>query len=228
MYKKCNFTICPVLNAHFHAFSKECFDILKKNGIKYIYSELAPSKIIPIPNKKYLPSGDPVNTTGQISNGIIQVYSGDSVVACLQNRSYYDFLVQTKHSNKVDSAISRIVARLDLSLSTGFASFFTTHEYLLNKLNQDELSLLFNKIDSYVANNKFSPIKNSLSEIGRNCENHTNVIIYSIKRENNKYSILVKGKSKGDFYLSVFGNGKINFFKFNNFTGKKIVEIPNE
>ena len=227
-FKKCNFTICPVLNAHFHAFSKECFDILKKNGIKYIYSEFAPSKIMPIPNKKYLPSGDPINTTGQASENIIQVYSGDSVMCCNQKNSYYDFLMHTKNSNKINNAFNRIVTRLNLSLKTGFASFFTTHEYLLNKLNEDELSLLFEKIDSYIVKSKFSPVKTSLSEIGRNCENHTNIIIYSIKKEDNKYSILVKGKSNGDFYLSSFGNGKINFFKFDSFTEKKVVEIFNE
>ena len=43
-FKKCNFTICPVLNAHFHAFSKECFDILKKNHIKFYEKEIAPYK----------------------------------------------------------------------------------------------------------------------------------------------------------------------------------------
>ena len=88
--------------------------------------------------------------------------------------------------------------------------------------------LLFGKIDGYIAKNKFSPVKTSLSEIGRNCENHTNIIIYSIKKEDNKYSILVKGKSNGDFYLSSFGNGKINFFKFDSFAEKKVVEIFNE
>ena len=227
-FKKCNFKISPVLNAHFHAFSQECLNTIKENGIKYIYSELFPSKMIPVPNKKYLPSGDPINTTGQISDSIIQVYSGDSVMDCNQKRSYYDFLMHMKNSNKVDAALKRIITRLDLSLRTGFASFFTTHEYLLNELNQDELSLLFDKIDGYIVNNKLSPSKNSLSEIGRNCENHSNVIIYSIKRENDKYSILLTGKSNGDFYLSAFGNGKINFFKFSNFTEKKIVEIPHE
>ena len=128
-------------------------------------------------------------------------------------------------SNKTKSALNRIKERLNLSLNTGFASFFTTHEYFISQLTENELSTLFNEIDNFIINHKLNPTKSNLYELGRACENHTNIIIYSIEKNNEKYVVNLKGKSNGDFYLSCFLNGKINKLKFSSFEGNKKIEI---
>ena len=221
--------ISPVVNAHFHAYSKENFELFKKKNIKYIFSEFFPSKLEPIPDKMYLPSGDPLCTTGQlIEKDIIQIYSGDSAACCNQSYSYYDFLMHTDASNNVMSALKRIKTKLDMSLFTGFASFITTHESLINKLSSKDLADLFDKIDDYLNNNKFKPIKTKLSEIGRACENHTNIILYSVQKKNNKYIVKLKGNSNGDFCLVYFFKGQINHLNSSSFKGEKIVQIHSD
>ena len=115
-----------------------------------------------MPDNSYLPSGDPINTTGQINNNnIYQIYSGDSVLDCNQKKSNYDFLMHLNSSNKTKSALNRIKERLNLSLNTGFASFFTTHEYLISQLTENELSTLFNEIDNFIINHKLNPTKSN-------------------------------------------------------------------
>ena len=113
-----------------------------------------------------------------------------------------------------------------MSLSTGFASFFTSHEYLINNLSSEDLLILFDKIERYIDNNKFKPTKTNLTEIGRTCENHTNIIIYSIQKKDSKYSIKLKGKSNGNFYLTYFNKCKMKRLICQSFEGENIVELP--
>ena len=77
--------------------------------------------------------------------------------------------------------------KLNKSLSTGFASFITTHEPLINKMSTDDLDNLFGKIEEFTKNNKFKPKKTTLAEIGRSCENHTNIVIHSVNKKSNYY-----------------------------------------
>ena len=226
-FKMWGFKISSVLNAHFHTFSQENFELFRKKNIKYIFSEFFPSKMKPISDSMYLPSGDPLCTTGQITEeNIIQMYSGDSSLCCNQISSFYDFLMHNDLSDRPSTAMERIKTRLDMSLGTGFASFFTTHEYLINNLSSEDLLILFDKMEGYINNNKFKPTKTNLTEIGRTCENHTNIIIYSIQKKDSKYCIKLKGKSNGDFYLTYFDKNEMKRLLCPSFEGENIVEIP--
>ena len=115
---------------------------------------------------------------------------------------------------------------LGKEITTGFASFFTTHEYLINNLSSEDLLILFEKLEGYINNNKFKPTKTNLTEIGRACENHTNIIIYSIQKRDNKYIIKLKGKSNGNFYLTYFNKHKMKRLICPSFEGENIVELP--
>ena len=114
---------------------------------------------------------------------------------------------------------------MSLSLSTGFATFITTHEYLINKLKLENLSEIFLMIDDFIKSNKLKPKKVSLSEIGRACENHTNIIIQSVKNNKNDLEINLNGKSNGDFYLTIFGNNKMEVVKFPSFIENVNVKV---
>ena len=72
----------------------------------------------------------------------------------------------------------------------------------------------------------FKPTKTNLTEIGRTCENHTNIIIYSIQKKDSKYSIKLKGKSNGNFYLTYFSKRKMKRLICPSFEGENIVELP--
>ena len=86
--------------------------------------------------------------------------------------------------------------------------------------------ILFEKLEGYINNNKFKPTKTNLTEIGRACENHTNIIIYSIQKKDSKYCIKLKGKSNGDFYLTYFDKNEMKRLLCPSFEGENIVEIP--
>ena len=53
---------------------------------------------------------------------------------------------------KVKSALNRLIAKIDVSLYSGFASFFTTHENLINTLT----TINYNKNPTLLDNNPIS------------------------------------------------------------------------
>jgi hypothetical protein len=206
--------LSSVLNAHFHAFSSVSFPALRNRKVRYNYSELFPDSIAVKPDSRYLPSGDPICTTGQMQNGgIAQISSGDSAQDCLSQGSLYDFLMHNDQRNVVASASRRVFDRLNRSLFTGFAAFITTHEYLLAKLTNQQQFSMWDEIERLIGRHSLSPRKESLSEIGRACENHTGIVIDSVDFRNNEWIVNLTGISNGESYLTVFRGGRLNLVK---------------
>lgn len=202
-------SVCPVLNAHFHAFSPGTYPLLSHAGVKYIFSELAPDGIGVEPGPQYLPSGDPLCTTGQAGNdGMYQIHSGDPTVCCNLPDSTYDFLMHNHDTDVVVRAGRKIAERLALSLETGFAAFATTHEYLLDALTRDQVGAVLDEADRRIADTPCRPTKVPLSEIGRACENHTNVMVQSVQGTESGWTAAVTGRCEGDTTLCIFGRGE--------------------
>ena len=193
--------LSPILNAHFHAFSSVGYPTLLGHNVKYNFSELSPDRIAVQPCSNYLPSGDPICTTGQAqTHGIFQIFSGDSAQDCNRSDSLYDFLMHTDSNNLIEDVSQRIFKRLSLSLDTGFAAFVTTHEYLLNKLTPAQQTHILEKVEALLSNYSLQPQKAALSEIGRACENHTNILIESINFRNDQWTVTLSGESNGDSF----------------------------
>jgi hypothetical protein len=203
-------SVCPVLNAHFHAFSSNTFALLLDAGVKYIFSELAPNGIGAEPGPRYLPSGDPLCTTGQLDGaGMYQIHSGDPTLNCNLPDSTYDFLMHNDSGDVVAQAGRKIAERLALSLGTGFAAFATTHEYLLAGLTSAQITAILREADRRLAETPYRPAKVPLSEIGRACENHTSTVVRSVRRHGHGWTVDLTGRSAGEATLSVFGRGGV-------------------
>ena len=92
-------------------------------------------------------------------------------------------------------------------------------------MSTDDLDNLFGKIEEFTKNNKFKPQKTTLAEIGRSCENHTNIVIHSVNKKSNYYEIKLLGKSNGNSSVVIFYNGKVNLYNFSEFNGEKNLKI---
>ena len=123
--------ISPVINAHFHTADVNALDAIRALGGRYFISEINPSSQKIIFDRHFLPQGDPVNCTGAQQFSIFQLYSGDSSRDHLNKTNSYDFL-DNSNGNK-DVIFLRSVKRLELSLSSGFPAFLTSHGYEIDK-----------------------------------------------------------------------------------------------
>jgi len=205
-----SFPISPVLNSHFHVLSSACLPILAEEGVRYHYSELALDETIRQPGAAILPSGDPEATTGQSGHpGFQQIYSGDSTLYCNQPTSHYDFLMHTKRDALFHDATARLLDRLKLTLNCGFASFVTTHEYLLAQLPVRIHRAFWDEVESAMESIVTGPLqKVSLIELGQRCSDHTTTVIESVRQlESGRWVIQLSGSSAGAGALSVFQNG---------------------
>lgn len=219
-------SVCPVLNAHFHAFSPNTYPLLSDAGVKYIFSELAPNGIGAEPGPRYLPSGDPLCTTGQLDGGgMYQIHSGDPTLCCNLADSTYDFLMHNDSGDVVAQAGRKIAERLALSLGTGFAAFATTHEYLLASLTRAQIAAILCEADRRLAEMPYRPAKVPLSEIGRACENHTSTVVRSVRRHDHGWTVDVTGRSAGEATLCVFGRGGVAEHAVPGFAGGCQVEV---
>lgn len=219
--------VCPVLNAHFHAFSSRTYPLLAQSGVKYIFSELAPDGIGAAPGPRYLPSGDPLCTTGQLDGGgMVQIHSGDPTLCCNLPSSTYDFLMHNTPGEVPLQAGRKIAERVALSLETGFAAFATTHEYLLDPLDQSEIGLMLNEADRGLQSTAVPFTRVSMSEIGRACENHTNTVVVSVAGAPGGARVTMAGRSDGAAALTVLGQGRLTVHQVPAFTSSHLEEVP--
>ena len=219
-------SVCPVLNAHFHAFSPSTYARLSRAGVKYIFSELSPDGTGVEPGPQYLPSGDPLCTTGQIDNaGMYQIHSGDPTVCCNLPDSTYDFLMHNTAGDVAVRAGRKFAERVALSVETGFAAFATTHEYLLDELTRDQVAGILEQADKGIASSPCVPGRVSMSEIGRACENHTNVSLESVDTAAPGFRVAMTGPSTGDTAVCVFGRGELAVHAVPAFQDRTSVEV---
>ena len=203
------FPISPVLNPHFHVFSKSGLPLLRESGVRYIFSELGSDLMTLSPNALYLPSGDPLCTTGQTADDPMQIFSGDSAQDCNQPASHYDFLMHRDPSDPIETAAQKIVRRLERSIYSGFAAFVTTHEYLLNTVSPSQHTQLWNTVEYHLQQFSIPGVKTSLADIGHACFDHTHTIIHCISHQNGQWNIHLKGKASGRSHLTVFFKNQI-------------------
>ena len=212
-FKKYKILKSDVINPHFHTFSEKMFN--KK--FNYVFSEFELNKNTIKPSSKYLPSGNPLATTGQITNkNFIQLYGGDSCTFSNLNNSNYDFLRKLNKRKKLSEAYQKIVKKIDLSLLTGFPCFITTHEDLIYKFNLTNFNILLKKVNNFLNNHPMKPTKSSMTDIGINCYNHTNLILDKIQPKDKKIIFSVKGRLKKSHTLIGFKNFKIYNFRIYN------------
>lgn len=212
-FKKYKVFKSDVVNAHFHTFSEK----MLKQKFNYVYSEFKPNTNIIVPSSKYLPSGNPFATTGQINNkNFIQIYSGDSCALSNLNNSNYDFLRKINKRKKLNEAYQKIVKKIDLSLSTGFPCFITTHEDLIYKFFLNDFNILLNKVNNFLNHHPMKPIKSSMTDIGINCYNHTNLILDKVQVKNKKIMFSLKGHLRKSHLLIGFKNSKLYNFRISN------------
>jgi len=200
-----------VLNVHFHALSRICLPVLAAEGIRFHYSELALDQTDVEPGPHILPSGDPTATTGFTGNkDFLQIYSGDSTLNCNQPASLYDFLMHVKLSGQPFQSVERLLQRLRLTLNCGFASFVTTHEYLLSRLPLSTQAALWNQVDDGLPSLFPGPVKKvSMGELGRHCSDHTSTVVESVHQAGpGRWAIRLSGSSSGASCLVVFEKGK--------------------
>jgi len=223
LFEKWGFPLSDVVNAHFHTVSKSCIGLFEKKNIRYYFSEKPPGKMYPHPDIAFLPAGDPTCTTGQDwDHPIVQIYSGDNSLACMQKDSLYDFMMHADLSKKERHPAFRISKRLELSLWCGFASFITTHEYLLSSLDEPLQEELWSAVNDSLT--KIAPFnvshKATLSQIGENCYNHTNMIIRSVETDGNSLIVKMTGYPIGNPRLGVFRKGRIDWSGVTRFAGR--------
>jgi hypothetical protein len=222
------FPISPVINAHFHALSPEAVGPLTNDGCAYFYSELAPGAASCVPSPADLPSGDPLFTTGQKEEtGILRIYSGDSALDCNQPGSLYDFMMHAKPGDAERAPARRLFKRLQMTLSCGFASFATAHEYLLNALSPREREDLWDEAAAAFSQAGMPQLRHAtLSEIGASCREHANVVIRSVgKRPSGGLCVTLSGSSGGRGELSVFVRGERRFCPIPAFAGETTLDL---
>ena len=135
----------PVINAHFHTADTNALRAIKALGGYYFVSEIHPSSHKIVFDQHFSPQGDPVNCTGTEHFSIFQLYSGDSSRDHLNKTNLYDFL-DYSNSNE-DIILFRSKKRLELSLSTGFPAFLTSHGYEIDRhINALNKMCFFDKI----------------------------------------------------------------------------------
>ena len=218
--------VCPVLNAHFHAFSSATYPLLAESGVKYIFSELAPNGIGAEPAPRYLPSGDPLCTTGQLDGGgMVQIHSGDPTLCCNRPSSTYDFLMHNDAGEVPVQAGRKIAERVALSLETGFAAFATTHEYLLDPLGQADIGSMLDEADRRLRGTAVPFTRVSMSELGRACENHTNTVVTSVAPSPGGARVTMAGHSAGSAALTVLGEGRLTVHQVPAFTNGHVKEL---
>lgn len=218
--------VCPVLNAHFHAHSSRAYPLLAQSGVKYVFSELAPDGIGAEPGPRYLPSGDPLCTTGQLDGGgMTQIHSGDPTLNCNLPSSTYDFLMHNDAGDAPVQAGRKIAERLTLSLETGFAAFATTHEYLLDPLSRAETAAMLDEADRGLQRSVVPFGRVAMSEIGRACENHTNIVLSSVAVSAGGARVTLAGHSAGAATLAVFGQGRVAVHEVPAFNDGYVEEV---
>jgi len=202
--------LSPVLNAHFHALSSVCLPVLAQEGVRFQYGELALDKTIREPDARFLPSGDPTATTGQFGDGLLYIYSGDSTLSCNQPVSLYDFLMHVKKPNALEEAAKRLLHRLRLTLNCGFASFVTTHEYLLQQFPESFHRALWVEVDARSQSLFAGPLqKVSMAALGRACLDHTSVVVDSVESvKDGLWKVQLSGQGAGQGALSIFHKGR--------------------
>ena len=118
---------------------------IKALGGCYFISEIHPSCQRIAFDRHYLPQGDPVNCTGAQHFSIFQLYSGDSSRDHLNKTNLYDFLDNSNSNENI--ILSRSIKRLELSLSTGFPAYITSHGYEIDRhINVLNKMCFFDKI----------------------------------------------------------------------------------
>ena len=130
-FSRWNIDISPVINAHFHSADINALRAFNALGGRFFISEIHPRYHKIIFDERFLPQGDPVNCTGAKHFSIFQLYSGDSSRDHLNKTNCYDFLDNSNGDEK--KILSRSFKRLELSLSTGFPAFITSHGYEIDK-----------------------------------------------------------------------------------------------
>jgi hypothetical protein len=203
--------LSPVLNVHFHALSRVCLPVLAEEGIRFHYSELALDQTGVAPGPQCLPSGDPMAATGSLGNkDFLQIYSGHSTLNCNQPASLYDFLMHVKLSNQPLQSVERLLERLRLTLHCGFASFVTTHEYLLAGLPRPIQQTLWDQVNSGLSSLFPGSVqKISMGELGRHCSDHTVTIVESVRQAGSgRWTVQLSGSSSGTSCLVVFEKGR--------------------
>lgn len=229
LFEQWRFPLSQVVNAHFHTISKSCLEMFEKEGVRYYFSEKPPGSMLPHPDQVFLPAGDPTCTTGQDWNrSLVQIYSGDNSVACMQKDSLYDFMMHADFNRKERHPALRIMSRLKLSLWCGFSSFITTHEYLLSSLHQQQQEALWGEVNESL--NSMGPFRviNSvnLSTIGENCYNHTNTHIQSVGTVGDRMVVTMTGHSIGRPSLGVFRQGRVDWIHASECAGRTETVIP--
>ncbi len=225
-FRAWGFPLSSVINAHFHTLSSICISSLLDCGVRYHFSELQPDWVSMKPDVNHLPCGDPVCTTGQSNQlGIFQVYSGDSALDCNWSTSLYDFMMHVNSKDLISSISQRIYKRLDLSLWTGFAAFITTHENLLSNLRKFSILAIWDEVDRLMADHPLCPQKTSLSELGRACENHTNIVVDRVEPVDNEWVVRVSGNSFGESFLTAFLEGRPHLIRLPAFKGKRDIVV---
>ena len=218
--------VCPVLNAHFHAFSQSAYPVLAASGVRYVFSELAPDHVDARPGPHYLPSGDPICTTGQPGAEVMwQIHSGDPTLNCNLPASTYDFLMHNDGRDVRLQAGRKIADRIALSLETGFAAWATTHEYLLDRLSQADTAVMLDESDRRLVGATVPFVKAPMSAIGRACENHSTAVIDSVETTATGARVSLRGGASGGDALAILGTGKLALREVPAFNGSHFEEI---
>ena len=200
-----------VINTYFHTADGNALAAIKALGGRYFISEIHPSFHTIVFDRHFLPQGDPVNCTGAQHFSIFQLYSGDSSRDHLNPNNSYDFLGNS--SGRGDNILSRSEKRLELSLSTGFPAFLTSHGYEIDKhVNTLKKMRFFDKIyrwkETYFPDAKFA----KLSDICDAYEARAGSSITILKKTHKAercidFSVRKKGMKTSD--ITCVGMGKI-------------------
>lgn len=225
-----NFPVSSVLNTHFHCLSSMALKVLETTGVKYFFSEIALDSVGRIPSPAYLPSGDPTLTTGTVGTGsLLQIYSGDSTLDINQPSSLCDFMMHLKGESPAQEAAHRALSRLELTLNTGFASFITSHEYLLSSYPRTTHDMLWDYVEKKLNFFSRSEVRKvSMVELGDICWDHTHTCVENVREvASNRWIVRLSGKGNGACPLTVFWNQRFIDIPVPSFNGEIEIEVKN-